>query len=323
MLRLVHNQTVQGAILVDDIDDGLPNKTAHRLGSVGDPKAYKRDGYANEPKQAVYVPFANPVDATQAGYVDLNETQRVLLSQDSGKIAGLESAGYLTVVSMVASDLDAPLITSATIDAPAAGDVTIVGTNMASVAPDVTSVRAFGAGVGDVTLTQSQIVAVAPGAVGNTSIIIDSTLLPSLLEYIASTGVLTGTLDFGNNETVTIDTKVYTFQTTLTDVDGHVQIDGTLAGSLLNLLNANNLTGTPGTDYALSTTIHPTVTATASDATTLTVEAKTPGTVGDTIATTDTAGNADWGAATLASGQDGDQVTVTADGNSVTAYILA
>jgi len=39
MLRLVHKQTVQGAILVDDIDDGIPNKEVHRLGSYGDPKA--------------------------------------------------------------------------------------------------------------------------------------------------------------------------------------------------------------------------------------------------------------------------------------------
>lgn len=323
MLRLIHSQTVQGAILIDDIDDGMPNKTAHRLGSVGDPAAYERDGYANKPKQAVYIPRTNPNDPSQAGYIDLNETQRVLLSQENGKIAGHSAAGNISVVSLVATDLDAPTIAAATIDDPAAGDLTIDGTNFLSTAPDVTTVRAFGAGVGDVTLTQDQIVAASPGAISDIEIIIDSTLLPSLLEYIASSSTLTGTSNFGNTETVTIDTKVYTFQTTLTDVDGNVQIGGSLAASLLNLLNAINLTGTPGTDYALSMTLHPTVTATASDATTLDVEAKTPGTAGDTIATTETAANASWTGATLAGGQDGDQVTVTADGQSATAFILA
>lgn len=323
MLRLIHTQTQQGAILIDDIDDGLPNKTAHRLGSVGDPAAYKRDGYANEPKQPVYIPRVNPDVPTQAGYIDLNETQRVLLSQEHGKIAGHAAAGNLTVVSLVATDLAAPVITAATIDAPAAGDLTVDGTSLDSVAPDETSVRVFGPGVGDVTLTATQIIAVAPGAVGDTQIIIDSTLLGGLLEYIASSGTLTGTGNFANGETVTIDTKVYTFQTTLTDADGNVQIGGDLQTSLANLCAAINLDAGAGTLYATSMTLHPTVTCTASDATTLDVAAKTPGTGGDSIATTETATNASWGAAQLAGGQDGDQVTVTADGQSTTAFILA
>ncbi len=180
MLRLIHTQTTQGALLVDDIDDGLPNKLTHRLGSTGDPKAYKRDGYANEPKQAVYVPRTKPTDASVAGYVDLNETQKVLHSAGTGKIAGLQAAGLVTVVSFVASDLATPAITTATIDSPALGDVTIVGTDFLSVSPNITSVRAFGAGVGDVTLTASQITGVAPGALSDTSIVIDSTLLPGL-----------------------------------------------------------------------------------------------------------------------------------------------
>jgi hypothetical protein len=36
---------------------------------------------------------------------------------------------------------------------------------------------------------------------------------------------------YGNAETVTIDGKVYTFQTVLTNVDGHVLIAGTEAAS--------------------------------------------------------------------------------------------
>jgi len=324
MLRLIHSQNVQGALLVDDIDDGLPNKQTHRLGSTGDPKAYKRDGYANEPKQPCYVPRVKPTDSTLPGYIDLDETPRVMMSAAQGKIAGLQRAGRISIVSFVASDLATPVITTATIDDPSAGDLTIDGTGFLSTLPNITSVRAYGPGVGDVTLTSSQILAVPPGALSNVEIIIDSTLLSGLTEYVKATGTLTGSSNFGNTETVTIGTKVYTFQTTLTDVDGHVQIGGTLTVSLANLLAAINLTGTPGTDYALSTTIHPTVTATASDATTLSVEAKTPGTVGNAIATTETAANAAWGGATLSGGVDGDLVTVTSDDEtSAPAFILA
>jgi len=181
MLRLIHTQIEQGAILVDDIDDGLPNKQVHRLGSTADPAAYKRDGYANEPKQAVYVPRTNASNPLLAGFVDLNETEKVILSAGQGKIAGLQSAGHLTVVSLVAADLAAPTITGAEIDLPAAGDLQIDGTNLLSVSPDETSVRVFGGGVGDITLTATQILAVPPGALSDTQIIIDATLMPALV----------------------------------------------------------------------------------------------------------------------------------------------
>jgi hypothetical protein len=180
MLRLIHSQTQQGPLLVDDIDDGLPNKTAYRQGSVSDPNAYARDGYANKPKQPCYIPRVKPTDTTLPGYIDLEETGRVLHSSGGGKILGMQAAGLLSVVSFVESDLDAPVITGVTLDSPAAGDVTIDGTSFLSVSPEVTSVHLYGAGVGDVTLTKAQIEAVAPGAVSDIQIIIDSTLIPGL-----------------------------------------------------------------------------------------------------------------------------------------------
>ncbi len=180
MLRLIHSQTQQGALLVDDIDDGLPNKTVHRMGSTADPNAYSRDGYANKPKQPCYIPRVKPTDATIAGYIDLEETDRVLHSSGGGKISKLQQASLISVVSFVESDLDAPVITAVTLNSPAAGDVTIDGTSFLSVSPEITSVTLAGAGVGNVTLTESQITAVAPGAVGATQIIIDSTLIPGL-----------------------------------------------------------------------------------------------------------------------------------------------
>lgn len=124
-------------------------------------------------------------------------------------------------------------------------------------------------------------------------------------DSVKATGTLTASTNFANAETVTIGTKVYTFQTTLTNVDGHVDIGADLTASLLNLLRAiNNSGGVPGTDYAASTEAHPSVSAISSNATTLVVRALIGGTAGNSIATTEVCTNAAWGAATLASGAD-------------------
>lgn len=180
MLRLIHTQNVQGPLLVDDIDDGLPNKMTHRLGSTSDPKAYKRDGYANEPKQPCYVPFHKPGNLSIAGYIDLNETSRVKFSAAQNKIAGLTRAGKLMVVSFVESDLATPVITVGTLNTPGAGDVTLTGTGFLSLSPNISTVRFFGAGVGDVTLTRDQVLAGAGGVFSNTSIVVDTLLIPGV-----------------------------------------------------------------------------------------------------------------------------------------------
>ena len=144
MLRLIHNQTVTGALLVDDIDDGLPNKQVKRLGSTANPDAYKRDGYANAAKQPCYIPRTNPNDVTQPGFIDLEETERVTHSAFNGKIKGLQDAGLLNVVSLVAGDLVAPEITSAEFDGSVDETTTITGTGFLSIAPDVTTVTITG-----------------------------------------------------------------------------------------------------------------------------------------------------------------------------------
>lgn len=182
MLRLVHTQTIQGAILVDDIDDGIPNKEVHRLGSVGDPKAYKRDGYAQLDKQPCYVPRVKRNETTIAGYIDLRETRRVALSAGSGKIYKLQQRGLITVVSFQPSDLTTPVVSAAVSASPGAGDLTITGTNFLSVAPDISTIFVAGAGVGvgGITLTRTQILAGAGGVFTNTSIVVDTLLLPGL-----------------------------------------------------------------------------------------------------------------------------------------------
>lgn len=179
MLRVIHAQTVAGAILVDDIDDGLPNKDYNRLGSSGDPKAYPRDGYANKDKQPCYVPRVKPGDVTIAGYIDLRETPKVKLSAGKGKIAKLAAAGKVSVVSFVNTDIVTPIVTGAVHGVPGTGDCTVTGTGFLSVSPDISTVTVSGAGVGTtIVLTSTQILAGAGGTFTNTSIVIDTLLIP-------------------------------------------------------------------------------------------------------------------------------------------------
>lgn len=182
MLRLVHAQNVLGAILVDDIDDGLPNKDNNRLGSSSDPKAYARDGYANVDKQKCYIPRVKAGEVTIPGYIDLRETQRVKLSAGKGKIAKLAAAGKITVVSFVITDIVTPVVSAAASASPGAGDLTITGTGFLSVSPDISTIFVSGAGVGvgGITLTSTQILAGAGGTFTATSIVVDTLLLPGL-----------------------------------------------------------------------------------------------------------------------------------------------
>ncbi len=106
-----------------------------------------------------------------------------------------------------------------------------------------------------------------------------------------------------DTETVVLDSKTYTFQDVLTDVDGNVKIGTTFALSIANLVSAINLNGVAGTDYAAAMTIHPTVQATG-DATTVDVEAKDAGTAGNSIASTETLTNGSFGSTALSGGTD-------------------
>lgn len=121
----------------------------------------------------------------------------------------------------------------------------------------------------------------------------------------AASVVLTLTGQPLNAETVTVGSKVYTFQTALTNVDGNVKIGATTALSLTNLINAINLNaGVVGTDYATLMTVHPTVSAAQSAGTTATLTAKTGGTAGNSLASTETLTNGSFAAVTLLGGLD-------------------
>ncbi len=109
-----------------------------------------------------------------------------------------------------------------------------------------------------------------------------------------------------NGSTVTIGTKVYTFQTTLTDVDGHVKIGASATASTTNLFNAiNGSGGTIGTDYATSTIPHTQVVATNPTATTVVATALVAGSLYNAVATTSSTSpnsHGTWGGLVLASG---------------------
>lgn len=108
-------------------------------------------------------------------------------------------------------------------------------------------------------------------------------------------GVLTLTGNAGNTETVTVGTKVYTFQTTLTNVDGNVLIGATAAASIQNLVNAINLGPGAGTAYAAATVAQPeTIRAREGAGDTMVVNGSAAS------ASTETLTNGSWGAANLA-----------------------
>ena len=101
-----------------------------------------------------------------------------------------------------------------------------------------------------------------------------------------------------------IGSVTYTFKTALTPTEGEILIGASAAAALDNLKSAINHEGTPGTDYSCAA-VHPTVTATTNTNTAQTVAAKTAGTAGNAIATTETSSHLSWGGATLTGGVNG------------------
>src|SRR3954464_1966504 len=70
---------------------------------------------------------------------------------------------------------------------------------------------------------------------------------------IKATGTLTGTANFDDGDTITINGRIYLMQASLSgDVD-HVMIGGSLADSLSNLEKVLNGTGRFGIEYTVDT----------------------------------------------------------------------
>lgn len=122
---------------------------------------------------------------------------------------------------------------------------------------------------------------------------------------VSARGTLTASANPSNNDSVTLNGKIYTFQSTLTDVDGNVLIGAAASDTIENLVAAVNLSAGAGTAYAASTTIHPTMTAVVGQADTVVFIAKTAGVAGNALTTVASGTGLSFGAATLEGGLDG------------------
>jgi hypothetical protein len=122
-----------------------------------------------------------------------------------------------------------------------------------------------------------------------------------------ATGVLTMTTQPANGDTVTVGTKngstaaVYTWKNALSTAFD-VLIDTTAENSLLNLYNAINGGAGAGTKYGTGTIANYDVTATQLPVGQIQAVAVTPGTAGNSVATSATGTAASWGGTTLSGG---------------------
>lgn len=108
-----------------------------------------------------------------------------------------------------------------------------------------------------------------------------------------------------DGNTVTIDTKTYTFKTALSPAEGEVLIGGSATAALSNLNDAINHTGTPGTDYSCAAA-HPTVISALQTTETLVVNCRFTGAQGNTIVTSSVGATLNWSFDTLTGGAESD-----------------
>lgn len=129
------------------------------------------------------------------------------------------------------------------------------------------------------------------------------TALGVLDKAIAAVGTLTFTANVADADTVTIGAQVYTFEDAALDAANEVDLGADLDASIDNLVAAINASASgDGTQYATGTTENADVSAVRGAGNTIIVTAKTAGVAGNSVATTETAANASWGAATLEGG---------------------
>lgn len=121
-------------------------------------------------------------------------------------------------------------------------------------------------------------------------------------------------------QTITIGTTVYTAVESLTSGStAYAVLMGANAEAFLtNLKHAINGTGVSGTNYGDGTAAHPDVVATASDATTITVRGRVPGTSLNATATTETFTNGSWADTTLGGGTGASDAGVTTGAATIT-----
>ena len=121
-------------------------------------------------------------------------------------------------------------------------------------------------------------------------------------------GTITFTANPANNDTVTVNGKVYTFQASVTNVNGNVLIGGNKYMTAANLALAINLTGSTGTgagnfNYAASMTINAYVSAVDSSNVVTVTDKTSAGAAGNAFTLAKSSSNITLSGATLAGGE--------------------
>jgi hypothetical protein len=105
----------------------------------------------------------------------------------------------------------------------------------------------------------------------------------------AAAGTLTIAEPVTDGDTFTVDDKAYTLEATLSDdAEGQILVGADEAATKVNIVAAINGTGSPGTDYSTLTLVHPTVSAAAFDGDACVLTARTAGTAGNSLVSTET-----------------------------------
>lgn len=134
---------------------------------------------------------------------------------------------------------------------------------------------------------------------------------PGGAEAVAATVTLTMDTQPANGDTLTVGGKAYTFQTSLTDVDGNIARGADLAAAKVNLVAAINLAGGGGTLYADAMTANANVSIAAFGEDVAVLTAKVPGRAGNALTTAETftAETNIFSASTFSGGEDAGEGT--------------
>lgn len=200
-------------------------------------------------------------------------TLQTTLTDSDGNIAigGSEAQTKLNIVSAVNYDPTGPELFGG-----------VPGTDFAAsmTANSDASIAAFS---GDAAVLTAK----TAGAAGDT-VATTHTLTHASNQFDGATlGTTTAGLDA---DTVTIDTNVYTWASTVgpDDAANTIAVGADLAAAKVNFVAAINASGTPNTEYSQNTKIHPTVSAAAFSGDACVLTARSAGTAGNSIATTET-----------------------------------
>lgn len=180
-------------------------------------------------------------------------------------VAKAQYTRHFTLTAPVEGDIASP-----TIIKPALGTALIRTKGMTQAG----KVGDYGASVSGSSKVAVKTQHIGPVLTGTLGVITNSTTGAGTWAGTAFNFILTQPSTPTNGQTVTIGGKVYTWQTSLTNTDGHVLIGANATTALLNLLLALNLGAGSGANYAAATTVNTNAIGLGSDVSTLTVIAK-------------------------------------------------